>query len=412
MTSAKLGTTAPPRVSTFIPPDHGDRPKRTNSSRRTVRCGGDYDITPAEAPAPRPPQQPMTTAPSISPGLPVDVADIERQLGLLWEQSEAGKVRASLVNLVIYSESPDAIATNTPLLSAIAADHAFRALLVQGQPHAEHPGVHAWITAHCHLREAGRKEICSEQITLQLDGPAAGRLPSIVFSHLDTDLPLYLWWQGDLHAEPEPQLWTWVDRLIIDSNSWTDPSAQFAVLREIQALGRRRCAVCDLNWTRLFNLRYAVAQIFDLHAARERLPRTETVHIEHSAGFRLTALELLGWLASRLGWVLEGGGDRTVFRRPDGGAVKFQLGETSDANACIGAVSLAFPDAEATVRRETAGDFYLAEFHSSGGESFAQLLPAGRERTPDILLSELSRVSRHPLFWPAIRAIEPLLIRP
>lgn len=40
------------------------------------------------------------------------------------------------------------------------------------------------------------------------------------------------------------------------------------------------------------------------------------------------------------------------------------------------------------------------------------MLPAERVKTSDILLSELSRISRHPLFWPALRAIEPLLPRP
>ena len=97
---------------------------------------------------------------TVSPGLAVEVGDIDRQLGLLWEQSDAGKVRASLVNLVIYSEAPDAMAANTPLLSAIAADHAFRALLVQAQPEAKKSAVRAWITAHCNLRETGKKEIC------------------------------------------------------------------------------------------------------------------------------------------------------------------------------------------------------------------------------------------------------------
>jgi hypothetical protein len=63
---------------------------------------------------------------TVSPGLAVEVGDIDRQLGLLWEQSDAGKVRASLVNLVIYSEAPDAMAANTPLLSEIAADHAIQ----------------------------------------------------------------------------------------------------------------------------------------------------------------------------------------------------------------------------------------------------------------------------------------------
>lgn len=353
----------------------------------------------------------MTTAPTVSPGLAVEVGEIDRQLGLLWEHSDAAKVRASLVNLVIYSEAPDAIAANTPLLSEIAADHAFRALLVQGQPDAEKSGVQAWITAHCHLREAGKKEICSEQITFQLDGPAAGRLPSIVFSHLDTDLPLYLWWQGDLHPEPDPQLWRWVDRLIVDSISWTDPAAQFRVLQEIQSLARPRSALCDLNWTRLFNLRYAVAQVFDLPAVLERLDRIDGVEITHAPGYHLTALQLLGWLASRLGWRLDQGEQTPLFCRRDGGHAAFRLKEDPNAPSCVSFVRIALGDASVTVRREKAADYYLAEFTVPGQVPFAQMLPAGRDRTSDILLSELSRISRHPLFWPAIRAIEPLLPR-
>ncbi|MBE2179573.1 MAG: glucose-6-phosphate dehydrogenase assembly protein OpcA [Chthoniobacterales bacterium] len=351
----------------------------------------------------------MTAPATISPGLPVEVGEIEKQLGLLWEQSDAGKVRASLVNLVIYSEAPDAIAANTPLLAAIAADHAFRALLVQGNPAAETSAVRAWITAHCHLREAGQKEICSEQVTFQLDGPAAGRLPSIVFSHLDTDLPLYLWWQGALHGDPDPGFWTWVDRLIVDSKTWSDPARQFRLLHEIEAIGRGRCAVCDLTWTRLFHLRYALAQIFDLPAARERLLQLENVGIHHAPGHRITALELLGWLASRLRWTLElGSRGEPVFRRPDGETTRFRLNEQEDAASCL-AVELGFRDATASVKRERGGEFYAVDFHVDGLPPFSQMAPAGREKTADILLSELSRSSRHPLFWPSIRAIEPLL---
>ena len=351
----------------------------------------------------------MTAKTTISPGLPVDIGNIERQLGLLWEQADAGRVRASLVNLVIYSEAPDAIATNTPLLSAIAADHALRALLVQGDPQAEKSAVHAWITAHCHLRDTGKKEICSEQITFQLDGPAAGRLPSIVFSHLDTDLPLYLWWQGNLHPDPDQELWRWVDRLIIDSHTWTDPAAQFRILPEAEALGRGRLALCDLNWTRLFNLRYATAQIFDLPAARERLDRISNIVIRHAPGYRLTALQFLGWMASRLRWCLDYESGTPVFRRPDSGGVSFRMEAHDHTASCIESVEITFDDASATVQREPTGDYYLATFQAPGQQPFAQMLPAGREKMSDILLSELSRISRHPLYWPAIRAIEPLL---
>lgn len=346
---------------------------------------------------------------TVSPGLPVEVGDIERQLGLLWEHSDAGKVRASLVNLVIYSEGPDAIVANTPLLAEIAAGHAFRALLVQGKPDAEKSGVRAWITAHCHLREAGKKEICSEQITFELDGPAAERLPSIVFSHLDTDLPLYLWWQGDLHAVPDPQLWGWVDRLIVDSNSWKDPGAQFRILGEVQSAVRPRSAVCDLNWTRLFHLRYAVAQIFDLPAALDRIDRIDSLEIIHAPGSRLTAWQMLGWLASRLGWRLKPGRREPVLLRSDGGEIALRLEEVKKSDACVHSVKMGLGDASAVVRREEAGDYYLAEFTTPHQPPFAQMLPAGREKTSDIFLSELSRISRHPLFWPAIRTIEPLL---
>lgn len=350
------------------------------------------------------------TAVSVSPGLPVELGEIERQLGLLWEQTEAGKVRASLVNLVIYSEAPDAIEANTRLLARIAADHAFRALLVQACPDAAESSVHAWITAHCHLREAGKKEICSEQITFRLDGRAAGRLPNIVFSHLDSDLPLYLWWQGDLHPDPEPQLWTRVDRLIVDSLGWQRPAEQFGILRDIEALGRGRCAVCDLTWTRLFHLRYAIAQLFDLPGAQERINALRHLVITHAPGHRITSFELLGWIASRLGWTADTAEGTTVFRRRDGSAISFAFGEQDGAPGCIPRVDFDFGDAAGSLHREPGSDFYYLDF-TAPGTAISQMLPAGREKNTDILLSELSRVSHHPLFWPSIRAIEPLLGR-
>lgn len=346
----------------------------------------------------------MAADTAISPGLPVEVGEIERQLGLLWEHSDAGKVRASLVNLVVYSEAPDAIKENTALLAGVAAGHACRALLVSANPRAKETSARAWITAHCHTGAGGKKEVCSEQITFALEGEAAGRLPNIVFSHLDTDLPLYLWWQGALHPSPDPQLWRWVDRLIVDSDAWEDPARQFGILRDIEELGRGRCAVCDLTWTRLFHLRYAVAQIFDLPAAASRAGQIRSVAIEHGPGHRITALQLLGWMASRLGWKREG----KRFAGP-GGEVRFELREGAAAGWTIGDVQLDFGDARAHVRRDAGEDFYVAEFNAPGMEPCSQMLPAGRETTVDILLSELSRGSRHPLYWPAIRAIEPLL---
>lgn len=386
--------------STSIPQDPGVLAKPTNSSRRTAPSGAVCKMTAK-------PQAPSPSPAKFSPGIPVALGDVDRQLGLLWEHSDAGKVRASLVNLVIYSESPDAIAENTPLLSQIASDHAFRALLVQADPQAKTSGVNAWITAHCHTRAAGQKEICSEQVTFTLDGSAAAHLPNIVFSHLDSDLPLYLWWQGELPHDPDPQFWRWADRLIVDSSSWKQPAAQFPVLHKIEGLGRGRCAIADLSWTRLFHLLYAVAQVFDIPAARSRIGQLQEVSITHAPAQRVTALELLGWIASRLDWRLDK--NRTMFLRPDGGTCAFALRESPGATASITRVGFGFGDGEATIRRESGADFYLLDFAAKDTAPCSQMMPAGREKTADILLSELSRATRHPLFWPAVRVIEPLL---
>jgi len=350
------------------------------------------------------------TSSGISPGMPVEVSGIELQLAALWNASGASKARASLVNLVIYSEAPDAIEKNTPLLATLASGHAFRALLIQADPSAPETRVRAWITAHCHLRDAGKtKEICSEQITFRLDGRAAGRLANIVFSHLDSDLPLCFWWQGTLDREPDPQLWARVDRLIVDSCTWSHPAAQFNILSQIRQLSSGRCAICDLTWTRLFHLFYAIAQIFDWPDARERLPRLQHVTIRHAPGHRIAALELLGWLASRLDWNLDLEAGHPAFRRPDGRTATFETTEHAERSPCISSVDLHFDDATASVRRATHGDFYEASFTLRDGIRRSQMLPAGQEKASDILLFELSRSARHPLFWPSIRAIEPLL---
>ena len=147
-------------------------------------------------------------------------------------------------------------------------------------------------------------------------------------------------------------------------------------------------------------------------AALERLDRIDRVEIVHAPGYRLTALQLLGWLASRLGWSLDHDDRAPVFRRQDGGTVTFQLNVNQDAKACVESIDISLGDATASVRRKTSGDYYLGTFTAPHQAPFTQMLPAERDKTSDILLSELSRISRHPLFWPAIRAIEPLLSQP
>ncbi len=250
----------------------------------------------------------------------MEIGTIGKELGKLWEESGDTKTRASLINLAIYTENPDAVPWNTGLIAEIAGEHACRALLIFADPASEKPDARAWISAHCHLAGKGERQICSEQITFELDGEMVRSLPNIVFSHLDSDLPLYFWWQGEFREPLDQKLWSWIDRLIFDSADWQKPVEQLAIARKIATLNAQRTILCDLNWTRLLGTRFALAQLFDHSCANARMREIEKVTITTSR--RSTGLLLLaGWPRSLAGGSSLCSARSSSFRRAAGTSI-------------------------------------------------------------------------------------------
>ncbi len=339
------------------------------------------------------------------PGLPVEIGQIDKELGRLWESSGDTKTRASLINLVIYSEDPGSLEANTELLSTIAGQHAFRAILILANPAAETSGARAWISAHCHLAGKGGQQICSEQITFQLDGESASALPSIVFSHLDSDLPLCFWSQAEFSEPPDDQLWSWVDRLIFDSRTWSQPGVQFGLTRRIaEAAGP---VLCDLNWTRLQPWRFALATLFDHAAALQRIREISSVRIACCPESITTSRLLLGWLADRLGWTLQPLLSVHSFADARGRTVSFETvreGTRGVAGVTLGGSGFSF-----LLHREPDTGFFHATLQIEGMPETSLTLGAGRERLTNTLLTELSRGGRHPLYTRAISSVASLL---
>src|ERR1700731_3948517 len=168
-------------------------------------------------------------AENYSLGQPVEIGKIHKALKKLWQEGEGAMTRASLINLAIYSEKPGSLQRNPQPIVRITESHACRALVIGANRKSKENRVEAWINAHCHVTRSGNKQICSEQLSFSLEGPCVKFLPSIVFSHLDSDLPLYLWWQDDFPDPMDPQLWAWVNRLIFDSQS----SKTFGAIRPL-----------------------------------------------------------------------------------------------------------------------------------------------------------------------------------
>ncbi|MFM8982049.1 MAG: glucose-6-phosphate dehydrogenase assembly protein OpcA [Spartobacteria bacterium] len=341
-------------------------------------------------------------------GLPVEIGRIDKELGKLWDSSDDTKTRASLINFVIHTGDPAALKADTEIISTIAAKHACRAILIFSNPSAPTPGAQAWINAHCHQTGKGDRQLCSEQITFRLDGESAHALPNIVFSHLDSDLPLCLWWQGELPEPLNETLWAWVDRLIYDSAVWKNPTHEFSMLRHLSAGKRKGTILCDLNCTRLQPWRYALASLFDHAAAFPKLARVESIEIDlNHHNSRTSALLLLGWFACQLNWTASESDNE--FLTADGRKVAFTIRENGShgRNSAL----IRCEGAEFELLLEAESDFFEAAIRIPGTVESRQILPATRRNTTDTLLAELSRAGRHPLYTKSLEKIFPLLVR-
>src|SRR5207247_2427161 len=137
------------------------------------------------------------------------------------------------------------------LMARIAEDHACRAIVIEADCNAQDDGVATGTTGHANAGKPGSNRVGSDKFPSRSIGGCTTQLPNIVLSNLDSDLPLYLWWQNEFHEPMDPQLWAWVDRVIYDSQPWQDFRAQMRLVESAQAEAKQRIILCDLNWTRL-----------------------------------------------------------------------------------------------------------------------------------------------------------------
>lgn len=346
---------------------------------------------------------------TFSPGLPVEIGKIDRALKKLWTDNEGVKTRASLINLAIYSETPGSLPQNTEIISKITENHACRAIVIGADPGAKENRVEAWISAHCHVSGSGSKQVCSEQLSFLLEGPSARLLPNIVFSHLDSDLPFYLWWQGEFHDPMDPQLWAWVDRVIYDSQKWSAFDGQMKRVETAQAEAQQRIILCDLNWTRLYQLRLALAQFFDHPASHRHLREIESVEIDFAPDYRSTALLLTGWLAGQLEWTIEKSSkdNALVFRDESKKTLPVSLNEAQGEpiSRCV----LKCGSIELRVSHSKSGDLLDVSAGVPGQPGMNQPMPASSNDPTELMKEELMRCGWHRVYLRAMNVVRDLL---
>jgi glucose-6-phosphate dehydrogenase assembly protein OpcA len=348
-------------------------------------------------------------AETVSLGLPVQIDRIDRELKKLWSEGEGAMTRASLMNLAVYSEEPESLTRNTRLLARITENHACRAIVIEADPRTKNERMEAWISAHCHVSRAGTKRVCSEQISFLLEGAMVKLLPSIVFSQLDSDLPLYLWWQAKFAEPMDPQLWSWIDRLIYDSQSWRDFKAQMRLVETAQREAQQRIVLCDLNWTRLVHFRLAFAQFFDHPGSHHHFGEIESGSIIFGNGFRSTAVLFVGWLAAQLDWKIRNGkrSNQIDLENSAGKPIRINLQEKGEAP--IASFTAQSHEIEFQVTQADCGDLLEVCRGKLGEVPARQVLPSAENDPVKLMSEELMRGGPHHVYLRAVEKVRELL---
>jgi glucose-6-phosphate dehydrogenase assembly protein OpcA len=237
----------------------------------------------------------------------VDVASIEKQLADLWraekQDGEKAVTKAALWNVVAHTWSAEQHTHATEILARASASVPQRTIVVQADPDGA-ASIASWISANCHLISGGR-QVCSEEVSIIASGDHVDHVPPLVSALLLPDMPVAVWWIGDLprdtHAYAETLLEP-ADRLIYDSSQFEGQADVELVWRIAETT---TTAPADLNWARIEEWRSATASLFDPLPMRQRLESIRNVRVYSGGGdsFGATSEALLyvAWLTAQTG---------------------------------------------------------------------------------------------------------------
>ena len=262
---------------------------------------------------------------SISKG--IDVGKIEKELAAMWKpadgskeaSAESGVTRACALNLLVYATLEDDRAAIDAMLDAVCEQHPSRTLILMADREASAPKLDAYVSTRCRMLGGGRRQICGEQVTIEAAGAALETVGSAIAPLLVPDVPVFLWWKDIPHYEDKlfNRMTAMADRIVIDSASFDHPHEDLSRLAQIIQERSRGMSVSDLNWGRLTAWRTLMASFWDVPDYLPHLEKIDRVVVEYDppdalpAEIAPKALLAIGWLATRLGWQLEGKGEQS-----------------------------------------------------------------------------------------------------
>ncbi|HET7516449.1 MAG TPA: glucose-6-phosphate dehydrogenase assembly protein OpcA [Actinomycetes bacterium] len=227
--------------------------------------------------------------------------EIELALERQRSQGDGTVIRASVANLVVVTPNRAAGQRALAAVEELGSRAPSRCVVLIAEPPEGRQGVRSWARV-VNRRPASGPELVWEEVVVQTNVHPR-HLTAVVLPLLLPDLPVFTWWEGTppFGEEVFAELTSVTDRLIVDSAAFGDPTGDLR--RLAGAIGSLAPAVTDCAWGRLTPWRELLAAPFSAPGLRPALDRIHWLRVdsvEPTAG-----QELVGWLASRLGWELE-----------------------------------------------------------------------------------------------------------
>jgi len=250
---------------------------------------------------------------------------VERELARLWDaERQAGASRVGLMTLVALVSEPELLDRAQRVVADVASVHPSRTIVAVWKPGTP-PAITGDVGIH-RPREGGAA--CGDAITIEAIGEAREWIPGNAERLSLPDLPVCVWWVGDL-----PDFDDLFDRMVVGAdvvivNSQEMDLRDLEKLSSIAMRSQRRYALADLTWIRLRWLQDLVARFFDDDAGRAWVPKVQRVTIEYSPrpgesdATSTRAGLLFGWIANALGLR----GDGAEWKRGEGWS-EAKLGE-------------------------------------------------------------------------------------
>lgn len=243
----------------------------------------------------------------------VSVDQISKELSRLWgditrqveERSGQIPLRTSILTLVVVARGRTQVRMAHDTLHELVEQLPSRAIVVEigrkGTP------LQASVSGHCRYLGTGRAA-CYEVIELRAPEDRLIAVPSLLSPLELYDVPSFLWWVGaaDFASPDFLRLADTAERIIVDSSRFDDALEALASYHRFLRGSDTACTGADLNWARTTSWRELIAQAFDNPMMLDLMPAIGSVTFSFDPSAEAQALLVVGWLASRLGWVLKG----------------------------------------------------------------------------------------------------------